>query len=338
AERLELAELEAQILELERLDAERLEAERVEAERLEAERLDAERREQERLDAERAEAERKEFERLAAEQAEAERLEAERLEAERAEAARIEAERLELERAEAERQAAERMDADREIAAASAAMLAAIPTDEDPDADFDFTGLDTELVDIFVEEGRDLLDHSDGLLARLRESADDRESLIGLQRDLHTLKGGARMAGVFAIGELGHSMESLLEAVSEQRFDLSRSDVPLLERGFDRLHAMVTRVGEGRAINASQGLIDAFDARARGEELSAEALASPAARVPAPAVALKPLTAPISDPLHADEDDITIRAPQEQVRIRADLLDRLVNYAGEVAIYRARLE
>ncbi|MEO8741813.1 MAG: response regulator, partial [Lysobacteraceae bacterium] len=35
---------------------------------------------------------------------------------------------------------------------------------------------------------------------------------------------------------------------------------------------------------------------------------------------------------------IGVRAPQEQVRIRADLLDRLVNYAGEVAIYRARLE
>src|SRR5207342_2268362 len=36
--------------------------------------------------------------------------------------------------------------------------------------------------------------------------------------------------------------------------------------------------------------------------------------------------------------DIGVRAPQEQVRIRADLLDRLVTYAGEVAIYRARLE
>src|SRR5690606_10028240 len=42
--------------------------------------------------------------------------------------------------------------------------------------------------------------------------------------------------------------------------------------------------------------------------------------------------------LHADDEDIAVRAPQEQVRIRADLLDRLVNYAGEVAIYRARLE
>ncbi|MEG3193953.1 hypothetical protein SNE32_17160, partial [Lysobacter sp. D1-1-M9] len=39
-----------------------------------------------------------------------------------------------------------------------------------------------------------------------------------------------------------------------------------------------------------------------------------------------------------DEEEISVRAPQEQVRIRADLLDRLVNYAGEVAIYRARLE
>ena len=292
----------------------------------------------ERLEAERLEAERVEAERIAAELAEAERLEAERLAAERAEAERLESERLAVERAEAERLAAERLAAERAVAAASAAMLAAIPADEDPDAEFDFTGLDTELVDIFVEEGRDLLDHSDGLLAKLRESADDRESLVGLQRDLHTLKGGARMAGVFAIGELGHSMESLLEAVSEQRFDLSRSDVPLLERGFDRLHAMVTRVGERRAISPSQALIDAFDARARGEELSAEALLTPAQRVPAPAVELKPLTAPIADPLQGDEDDITVRAPQEQVRIRADLLDRLVNYAGEVAIYRARLE
>src|SRR5690606_14312131 len=143
------------------------------------------------------------------------------------------------------------------------------------------------------------------------------------------------MAGVFAIGELGHSMESLLEAVSEQRFDLARGDVPLLERGFDRLHAMVTRVGERLAISPSQGLIDAFDARARGEDLLGVV---PGERAAAPVVVLPPLTAPVVDTLHADDEDIAVRAPQEQVRIRADLLDRLVNYAGEVAIYRARLE
>ncbi|MEN1957448.1 Hpt domain-containing protein [Luteimonas sp. MJ145] len=335
AERVETARLEAERAEAERLEADRLEAERLEAERVEAERLEAERLEAERLEAERLEAKRLETERLEAERLEAERLETERLEAERVEEERLEAERLAAERVEAERRDAERLEADRVGAAASTAMLAAIPDEEDPDVEFDFSGLDSELVDIFVEEGRDLLDHSDGLLARLRESADDRESLVGLQRDLHTLKGGARMAGVFAIGELGHSMESLLEAVSEQRFDLARGDVPLLERGFDRLHAMVTRVGERLAISPSQGLIDAFDARARGEDLVG---ALPGERAAAPVVVLPPLTAPVVDTLHADDEDITVRAPQEQVRIRADLLDRLVNYAGEVAIYRARLE
>ncbi|MEG3194091.1 Hpt domain-containing protein, partial [Lysobacter sp. D1-1-M9] len=84
---------------------------------------------------------------------------------------------------------------------------------EDPDEALDLTDLDPELVDIFVEEGGDLLDHSDGLLAQLRESPSEREPLVGLQRDLHTLKGGARMAGIMAVGELGHVMESLLEAV-----------------------------------------------------------------------------------------------------------------------------
>ena len=55
-------------------------------------------------------------------------------------------------------------------------------------------------------------------------------------------------------------------------------------------------------------------------------------------VPLKPLSAPINPDAGLDDDDLGVRAPQEQVRIRADLLDRLVNYAGEVAIYRARLE
>jgi chemosensory pili system protein ChpA (sensor histidine kinase/response regulator) len=376
-ERLEYERLEAEYAEQDRIAREQAEAERTAAEQAEAERAEAERITAEQLEAERADAERAEAEaaRLAAEQAEAARLEEERLEAERlaakqAEIARLDAERVDAERleaeqraeskrAEAERVAAERAEAERAAAEAAAepeaatadeaseapdptvaALLAqAQDSAEDPDQALDLSGLDPELVDIFVEESGDLLDHSDGLLAQLRESPDEREPLVGLQRDLHTIKGGARMAGIMAIGELGHAMESLLEAVVEQRSELGRDGIPLLERGFDRLHAMVTRVGARRAIGPSQELVDAFDARSRGTTAAerAEAAAQPA-RMPAPKVDLKPLSAPMSDAIDADDDDIGVRAPQEQVRIRADLLDRLVNYAGEVAIYRARLE
>ena len=342
-------------------EAERAEAERhaaEEAERVEAERQAAEEAahaEAERFAAE--EAERAEAERLAAE--EATRVDAERMAAEAAERAemdRLIAEEAEAEHVESQRIAAEaaevaasrREDESRHTDAAVAAMLAhAANAQLDPDEELDLSGLDPELVDIFVEEGVDLLDHSDSLLAKLRSAPTERETLVGLQRDLHTLKGGARMAGIMAVGELGHVMESLLEAVVENRRELGREGIPLLERGFDRLHGMVTRVGERRAIAMPEALIAEFDARSRGvvyvpaglEADAAQAVQDAFEQEQAPArLELKPLSAPMSDAPAGEDDDIGVRAPQEQVRIRADLLDRLVNYAGEVAIYRARLE
>ncbi len=333
-----VAELEAQILEAERRDAERLEAEHLAAQRTEAERLEAERLEAERLEAERLEAERAaadeaaEYARLEAEYAEQERLAREQAAA--AEAAAIETPVEEPVEAPAEAPAMQQSPSPEHPAPSFVDDSV-----EDPDAPLDLTGLDPELIDIFVEESVDLLDHSDALLAQLHAAPGEGDSLIGLQRDLHTLKGGARMAGVMAVGELGHAMESLLEAVVDQRVELGRDAVPLLERGLDRLHAMITRVGARRAIGLPERLIAEFDARSRGETLAPQDAAPRPATVavPAPKVDLKPLSAPIGDAGH-DDDDASVRAPQEQVRIRADLLDRLVNYAGEVAIYRARLE
>ena len=330
-------------------EAARQEAERIAAEEAEAARLAAEQAEAERLAAE--EAARAEAERIAAE--EAARREAERAEAERIAAARAEAERLEAERAAARRAEAERADAERRAAeaaaaarareqAALAALQASAGASEDPDEPLDTSELDLELVDIFVEEAGDLLDHSDGLLAKLRETPDDNELVVGLQRDLHTLKGGARMAGMMPAGELGHAMESLLEAVAAQKIDFGMDGVPLLERGFDRLHGMITRIAARRALGMPDALIEEFNARA---EQRPAAVAGPAAGAgpvpavqPAAKIGLKPLSAPMGQDGFGEDDEIGVRAPQEQVRIRADLLDRLVNYAGEVAIYRARLE
>ncbi len=285
---------------MESYEAERVEAERVEAERIEAERVEAERLEAERVEAERVEAERIEAERVEAERLEAERVEAERVEAERAEAAlreqemrdfiRIEEERLAAVRFDSVQREAEWLEAERLLAesgdpqsseqvseqaetplvetpSAQPSVVAGLLANTavvDPDTALDMDDLDAELIDIFVEEGRDLLDHSDQLLVALRENPDEREVIGGLQRDLHTLKGGARMAGIMAIGELGHAMESLLEAAAEHRLQLERQDIPLLESGFDRLHTMVTRVGDRRAVVIPEALVAAFDARALG--------------------------------------------------------------------------
>lgn len=239
---------------------------------------------------------------------------------------------------------------DADVAETVAPDVLDIPVPEDSADTLDFSVYDRELVDIFVEEGKDLLDHCDGLISELRDAPQDREVLAGLQRDLHTLKGGARMAGINAIGDLGHSIESLLEAVAAGRTEIERRDVQLLERGFDRLHQLLTRTGDHRVVEPAQDLVHAFEVRTTTDIAAAAAAAAAAANVPSvaeatsapvasPAPAL--LDAPLSAPLPAEgvvDEDPLARPQQEQVRVRADLLDRLVNHAGEVAIYRSRLE
>ncbi|MDE1958988.1 MAG: response regulator, partial [Xanthomonadaceae bacterium] len=90
------------------------------------------------------------------------------------------------------------------------------------------------------------------------------------------------------------------------------------ERAIERFETLAAGrgVAAGPAAPASAGIA----ARAAAAEPEAPA----AERVP-----LRPLP-----PLEPEE----IRAPQEMIRVRSDLLDSLVNYAGEVSIYRSRLE
>ncbi|WP_282271124.1 Hpt domain-containing protein [Stenotrophomonas sp. PS02298] len=235
-----------------------------------------------------------------------------------------------------------------EQAEAPAAAAVAHELDAGP---LNFADLDRELVDIFVEEGKDLLDHCDGLVNDMRAAPEDREALAGLQRDLHTLKGGARMAGINAIGDLGHAIESLLEAVAANRTEITRADVQLLERGFDRLHQLLIRTGEHRAVVMPTDLIEAFEARTDGRAEAAQAPVEAAAStfepapanaaaadvLPKPLAAIEPLSAPLREEQASNEEEGAPRG-QEQVRVRADLLDSLVNHAGEVAIYRSRLE
>jgi len=159
------------------------------------------------------------------------------------------------------------------------------------------------------------------------------------------------MAGMMSMGELAHAMESVLEASAENRIEIGAASVGALERGFDRLHGMLTRIQQRQAVGLPSLMIAEFTALAHGQPLPVESLVAAPTTAQADHVDLgqappkpqpvRPTLKPLSAPMDAgfdDDDDIGVRAPQEQVRIRADLLDRLVNYAGEVAIYRARLE
>ncbi|UGB46526.1 Hpt domain-containing protein [Frateuria edaphi] len=195
--------------------------------------------------------------------------------------------------------------------------------------------IDPDLLEIFTEEANELLDHADGLLAEWRAEPTETAHAAGVQRDLHTLKGGARIAGLVPVGDLTHAIETLLEKPVAER-DTAQL-IGALEAGFDTLHSLVKRVSQGQPIEYPQALIDRLLAMAGQEALVDEghesaATAAPSARLPA-----APLPELLPELLPEREEE-EVRSTQEQIRVRAELLDNLVNHAGEVAIYRSRLE
>ncbi len=363
-----MADIEAQRLEAEQLEAERIEAERIEAARLEAEHLETQRLLAERLSAEAAAAEAAAAEAAAAEAAAAEAAAAEAAAAEAAaaEAAAAEAaaaievmeadgldglsmeelERLTDPNYRADEPAAESIETPAEpeppvlepeappAVAAEAPEETIAPADEAAAPALDMHGLDEELLDIFTEEAKDLLDQSDNLLVALKQAGSGMEPLFGLQRNLHTLKGGARMAGLFGIGELSHSLESFIQHSADTGTVPDAGRIAVIEQSLDALHRMSHSVEERRAPEAPERHMRLLETGLAGAQAAAGT--SSAADGAEAAGGLKPLSGPIEvQDLDADEG---LRTPQEVVRIRADLLDQLVNFAGEVAIYRARLE
>jgi len=333
--------------------AEKIAAEQAMAEQAAAEQAAAEQVATEKVAAEKAAAEQATAEKMAAEQAVAEQAATEQAAAEKMAAEQAVAEQAAAEQAAAEQAAAEQAAAE-QAAAEQATMHAAAgsepdktwtgpPAQEHAYASAGSGQIEADLLEVFIDEAREILDHADGVLAQWHDEPTELAHVAGLQRDLHTLKGGARIAGLMGVGDLAHAIETLLEKPIRDKAKTS-SLIAALEAAFDQLHALVQHVSQGQATEYPQATIDRLLALA-GEKTLADDTVLAAVAMPAP----KPIrarqqpvvpstTAALDLPELLPEMEEEVRSSQEQIRVRADLLDNLVNHAGEVAIYRSRLE
>jgi chemosensory pili system protein ChpA (sensor histidine kinase/response regulator) len=282
----------------------------------------------------------------AAEQAAAEQAAAEQAAAEQAAAEQAAAEKLAIERAQAEKLAAEKAAAEKlvqERAAAEQAAASQVAEElidaaaQEPAYALAGSGqIDADLLEVFIDEAREILDHADDVLAQWHAEPAELVHVPELQRDLHTLKGGARIAGLVPVGDLSHAIETLLEKPIR---DTSKTGplIAAMEASFDQLHALVQQVAQGQATDYPQAMIDHLLVLA-GETALVDDAAPATMPVPASSWPTVSVAADLELPELMPEAEEEVRSSQEQIRVRADLLDSLVNHAGEVAIYRSRLE
>ncbi|MGV6858541.1 MAG: Hpt domain-containing protein [bacterium] len=220
---------------------------------------------------------------------------------------------------------------------------------------------DAELVEVFLEECREILDHCEIAMSRWQNSPEELAPLAELRRELHTLKGGARMAGFRHLGNLSHAVENLLTAVVEGQHKPDSLFLSGLHMGFDQIHGMAEAARKHRPIYSADMAMQVLKKLKDGAPLEpnerellkigGESLTSSGGQ-PADTASLKQLPAtgsseiaPVASEASASEAPDTDKSAVatssgqlESVRVRSDVLDSLVNNVGEVNVYQSRIE
>lgn len=145
-----------------------------------------------------------------------------------------------------------------EVDKSEQAPAVAVPAiDVEPAERFMVDG-DPELVEIFLEEANDILESIQQSLDQWIVDTQNTIEVEGLQRDLHTLKGGARMAEVAPLGDLAHELEFLYEGLAQGQYQSSDGLIALLQQCHDRLAIMVGDIESSMSCMSAPDLVAAI--------------------------------------------------------------------------------
>jgi chemosensory pili system protein ChpA (sensor histidine kinase/response regulator) len=256
-----------------------------------------------------------------------------------------------------------RDDNDNSASAIVPALLAQPLAEPAPAEEFDH-----EIANIYSEEATELLEAAEVSLTAWNRDRKDKERVAELQRQLHTLKGGARMAGISAMGDLSHELETLVIQIDGGSVAGDDHAHAIMQASLDELARMRDLVSNGTMPVRADVLMDQIRelVNPTRQTPSAQPAYTPfvpvAATAPEPAAAMESSAFAVAqvpapgeaEPAGVGEDSAANlelssapvlpgreNAPAERVemaRVDADLLDTMLNNAGEVSIFRARLD
>ncbi len=169
-------------------------------------------------------------------------------------------------------------------------------------------GVDRELLEVFLEEARELQSEIGSNLRAWRKQPDQAAARKAVLRALHTLKGSARIAGALQISEQAHQMESNIESIYEQTVPATLLDQ--LETRFDMISSDIEQ------LRLSLRPVSLTEATGRSAPEAAEE-----------DFAIAPIPAESEQPAY-----------KTVLRVDAELIDRLIDESGESSIIRSQIE
>ncbi|OEY94197.1 hybrid sensor histidine kinase/response regulator [Acinetobacter proteolyticus] len=188
----------------------------------------------------------------------------------------------------------------------------------------------------FLEEAEELLEQAQGLLKQWFDQRGNRSLLLQLQRNAHSLKGGARMAEMDAIAIIAYHLENAFEQFGVHHFSSNVYD-NLLNTALAWLNDAIFKRQYANFDGLKQSLekMEFVDVSAQlPQKLSAKDIFTPE-------YSMEFVQGDGTEPpsmLGEWETAERIEQNNEMIRVSADVIEKMIDLSGENAINRSRIE
>jgi len=173
---------------------------------------------------------------------------------------------------------------------------------------------DEALLKIFLEEAKDLLDSISGVLQIWSSDLKNTQPLLDLKRDLHTLKGGARMVKQPLLSTLAHELESFCDHYLAGSGVAQKTLYDLICAAYDRMMVIVEALMQQKNPPSVDDILE----KLKNPEL---------------------MSANKSTEKSPDNIEVAVKTESapEVMRIKSELLEKLNNLSIESNIIRVNL-
>lgn len=200
--------------------------------------------------------------------------------------------------------------------------------------------IDEEMLEIFAEEAEDLLRNIQSNLETLESTPNNREALLEIRRNAHTLKGSAGIVGLKPLSNLAHRVEDLLDFMSDNEIEGNEKVFELLMTSTDCLSALASGENSAQLSKKINLLYQKFDETLNSLKLEDEwekSLAVPKSQVQKQIVETPPQVAD-AETENEQKNQEAAQMPKSVVRVSLEKLDELVRLVSDLVISRSFLE
>jgi chemosensory pili system protein ChpA (sensor histidine kinase/response regulator) len=175
---------------------------------------------------------------------------------------------------------------------------------------------DNELIQIFREEARELLEEINSHYKKWSQAPFDKELISPILRDIHTLKGSARMVGLSAINQYIHALELIFQGIYQQEITPGSEVIQTLQYAIDYLNYYIDDYKDFAFPDDNK--IPIADLR-KYSHASKD-------------------TPPPEDQKESSKDDLSKQVKVDYIRVKSDQLEKFSALAAQINIARSHID